>query len=89
MTVEDALNGKLNAECSRTNTQQVLFDEGGRAFRISGTGHTVVAPCNDDQFGFDSDFFQLLVKVHGVFDRDDHILVTMNLHDWRIVFADE
>ena len=67
----------------------MLLDEGGRAFRISGTGHTVVAAWNDDQLGFDAKGFKLLMQVPGVLDRDDHVVVTMNLHDRWVVFAGE
>lgn len=67
----------------------MLLDEGSCPFRIPSACHTVVAARYDDQFGFDADFFQLFVKVLRVLDRDDHVLVTMNLHDRWIVVADE
>lgn len=44
---------------------------------------------DDDQFRFDMGGLKFLVQVRRVFKRDDVVLVAMDLHDWRVVFADK
>lgn len=55
----------------------------------TGTGDAMIAARDDDQFRGDTSGLKFLVQVRGMLKRDNVVLVTVDLHDRWVVFADK